>query len=152
MIAIAIIAAGLRIIQVDRNNPDIYRFWHEYVIGIIPMSCLLLLGLTSCFRDLRWKGKCDPFLLGFETIGWASLFVYASFLAVNYDWKYRTLGRLMPITNFFFPNGCAFADIRVMSLHMVTILVPEILLSLAGGSFFARLGITVVRKPSARIG
>ena len=40
MIAMAIIAGGLGIIQLDRHDHDFYSLWHEYVIGIVPMACL----------------------------------------------------------------------------------------------------------------
>src|SRR5437868_4242540 len=80
MIAIAIIAGGLGIIQIDRNNRDFYQFFHEYVIGMVPMACILLFSLMTCLLDLLGKGECHPFLVGFEALGWASLFVYASLL------------------------------------------------------------------------
>jgi hypothetical protein len=152
MIAIAIIAGGLGLVQLDRHDRDFYRFWHEYVIGILPMGCLLLFGLITCLHDLFDEDECRPFLVGFEVVGWVSLFVYASFLAVNYDYRHRTLMRLMPVTSIFYPNGCAYADIPVMSLHIMVIFIPEVLLSLVGGLLFAGLGITVVRKAPERNG
>jgi hypothetical protein len=152
MSGIAIGAGGLYIIQIDRNDPDFYRFWHEYVIGVVPMACLLLLGLIAGLDSLVRRSKCHAFLAGFEMIGWASLFLYASFLAVNYHQKYRTLSRLMPLTHLFFPNGCAYADIPVMTLHMAVLFLAEFLVSLAGGLLFVRLGISVVREPPSRIG
>jgi hypothetical protein len=97
------------------------------------------------------KGECHPFLVGFEAVGWASLFVYASFLAVNYDYEYRTLEYLKPVTKFFYPRGCAYADGDVMSLHMIVLFLPEFFFSLAGGILFAILGIAVARKASERI-
>jgi hypothetical protein len=152
MIAIAVVAGGLGVIQLDRQDRDFYRFWHEYVIGVVPMACLLLFGLITCLHDLLGKGECHPFLVGFEAVGGVSLFSYASFLAVNYDNRYRTLARLMPVTSIFYPNGCAYADISVMTLHIMMIFVPEVLLSLGGGLLCARLGMTVVRKAPERIG
>jgi hypothetical protein len=65
------------------------------------MLCLLLFVLITCFLDLLGKGECHPFLVGFEAVGWALLFAYASFLAVNDDYRYRTLDRLRPVTDFF---------------------------------------------------
>lgn len=152
MIAIAIIGAGLGVIQVDRKDPDFYRSWHEYVIGVVPMACLLLYGLIAGLRDLACEDECRPFLVGFEALGWVSMFVYASFLAVNRENRYRTLERLSPVTSLFYPNGCAYADIAVMSLHMTILFIAEFLLCLAGGLLCARLGITVVRKAPERIG
>jgi hypothetical protein len=152
MIAIAIVAGGLGVIHLDRHERDFYRFWHEYVIGIVPMACLLVFGLITGLQDLLDKRECRPFLVGFEAVGWVSLFLYASFLAVNHDNRYRTLARLMPVTSIFYPNGCAYADISVMILHIMTLFLPAVLLSLAGGLLCARLGITVVRKAPERIG
>ena len=110
------------------------------------MACLLLFGLATGLLGLARKGECPPFVVGFEAAGWATLFAYASFLAVNYDYKYRTLDRIRPITNFFYPNGCAYADIPVMSLHMTILFLPELFLALAGGFLSARLGLVLAWK------
>jgi hypothetical protein len=151
MIGVAIIAVALGIIQTDRKSLEVYRYWHEYVIGVVPMTCLLLFGLITCLLDLRGKGERHPFLVGFETFGWATLFLYASFLAVNYgDSAIRTLDWLTPITDFCYPHGCRYASLDVMGLHMTVLFLPEFFLSLVGGVLFSRLRISLVRRAPER--
>jgi hypothetical protein len=146
MIAVAIIAVALGIIQIDSHSFEVFRYWHEYVIGVVPMGSILLFVHLTCLRDLVRRGRCHSSLVGFEVFGWSVLFAYTSFLAVNYgEGATRTLDWLRPVTDFFYPHGCKYASIEVMGLHMVVLFLPMFFLSLAGGFLCGRLGISVIR-------
>lgn len=145
MVAVAVIGAAAALILKDETDQEFYRHWHDYLIGVLPMTGVLAFGLATGLIGLLRKGECRPFVVGFEVTGWALLYVYASFLAVNYHWRDRTLVYLAPVTQLFFPDGYAFTAPRVMALHMILLFIPELLLSLIGGLLSTRLGVTVVR-------
>lgn len=146
MIAIAIAASGLGIIRIVRNDFQFYRYWYEYVIGVVPMACVLVFGAIAGLFDLIRKGNSHSFLVGFETVGWAILFVYVSFLAVNTHPGSRTVNGLRPITDIYDTNALAHNDAAIVFLHATVMFLPEFCLSLVGGFLSARLGITLARK------
>src|SRR5690349_17118114 len=85
MIAIGIAAFAFFVFRVDLADWHVYRIWHEYIIGVVPMACVLCYGLLIGCSDILRRGRCHPFLVGFEMFGWGSLFAYASFMAVNFE-------------------------------------------------------------------
>ncbi len=146
MTATASTAIGLGLIQIDRTEGAFYRFWHEYIIGVVPLGCLLFYGLVTALIDLATTGKSSRFVVGFEVAGWLSLLIYASYLGGNYDFSYRTMSKLRPLTDYCFPNGCAYADMPVMSLHMTILFLPQFLFALVGGCVSSGLRIRLVRE------
>src|SRR3954469_18426068 len=100
MVAVAVAAFGLSAFRIDLGDWKVYRIWHEYVIGVVPMACVLTYGLFIGCSDLIRQARCHPFLVGFEVFGWASLFALASFMAVNFETQFRLLDRLDPLTQY----------------------------------------------------
>lgn len=146
MVAIAIAAAGLSAFRADLTDWRVYRIWHEYVIGVVPLACVLTYGLVIGSDDLIRLRRCRPFLVGFEVTGWAVLFAYASFLAVNFEHS-RPLDCLYPLTRYTFgtPN-LYYKDPKILAFHLFVLNAPEFALAVVGGWVAAWRRITVVRE------
>ena len=154
MLAVAIIAIGFGIIQFDRDwkNVQFYRHYHEVVIGVLPMACLLLFGIVTGLFDLVRKGECHQFLVGFEVLGWASLFAYLVYCSGHYESGDRPLSRLSTASQYVFPwHVIAYRDLRVMSFHMGVFFVPEFILACLGGWASSALGIVLTRRRTSTV-
>src|SRR5262245_4277211 len=64
MIAIAIAALAFFVFRIDLGDWRVYRIWHEYIIGIVPMACVLSYGFVIGCSDVLRRGSCHPFLVG----------------------------------------------------------------------------------------
>lgn len=146
MVAIAIVAAGLSAFRADVLDWRVYSVWHEYVITVLPMACLLTYGLVVGASDLIRLGRCRPFLVGFEVTGWAVLFACASFMAVSIHTNDRILSRLDPLTQYTFgTTNIYYLASEVLAFHLVVLNVPQLALALLGGWAAHSLGVTLVR-------
>src|SRR4051794_14972060 len=101
MIAVAVVGLGFAAYRIDLTDWTVFRLYHECVVVLVPMACLLLFALIHAASDV-WKGdECHPFLLGFEMVGWIELFALASFMAVNFENGRRLLQRIAPLTRWY---------------------------------------------------
>ncbi len=148
--AIAIASLGCAAYRVELADPSVYRLYHELVIGVVPMACLLVFGLAVAGSDVARRGACRPFWLGFELAGWVALFAVASFMAVNFENGRRAIGRLYPLTSWFVgsPN-MTYTDLPVVAFHSALFFVPEFALASLGGWATTSLKVTVARQQAA---
>jgi hypothetical protein len=146
MVAVAVAAFGFSAFRIDLGDWKVYRIWHEYVIGVVPMACVLTYGLFIGCSDLLRRARCHPFLVGFEVFGWASLFALASFMAVNFETQFRLLDRLDPLTQYALQTSTLeYKDPKILTFHVIVIGLPELIVALIGGWVTNSLGIVVAR-------
>jgi hypothetical protein len=146
MVAIGIAALAISVFRTDLTDWQVYRIWHEYVIGVVPMACVLSYGLFAAASDVLRRGRCHPFLVGFEVFGWGSLFAYASFMAVNFEAESRPLDWIFPLTRYVFQTGTIeYKDPWVVTFHLLVLNLPELAMALIGGWATSSLSIVVAR-------
>jgi hypothetical protein len=150
MTVIGITALAFFAFRVDLADPRVHRIWHEYIIGIVPMAGMLTYGaLIGCCDVLR-RGRCHPFLVGFEMFGWGSLFAYASFMAVNFENNTRPLDWLDPLTRYVFGGELIIYDApSVMTFHVFVLNLPELAVALIGGWLTSSLSVILARTLEA---
>jgi hypothetical protein len=149
ILVVAITAAGLGVIQFDRDwkNVQFYRHYHGVVIGVLPMTCLLLFGILTGLLDLARRGECHCFLVGFEVFGWASLFAYLVYCSGHHEPGDQPLYKLTPIVRYVFRwKANPYRDLRVMSFHMAVFFVPELGIALLGGWASSAMNIVLARR------
>ena len=149
MVAIAIAAAWCSILHAALNYGQglFYNDYHELVIGALPMAFILFHGLLVGCSDIVRRGRCRPFLLGFEVIGWGMVLAYASFMAVEFEAGFRPVARLVPLTEYALGlNTFYLSEPKVVAFQTLVLTAPQLVVALVGGWVTHSLGITVVRE------
>lgn len=151
MAAVAMIAFVCLAYHIDLTDHRVWRLGHEYVIGVVPMASLLLFGLLVAGSDLWRRGECHPFAVGFELAGWASLFFYVSFMAINFENGRRWLDVILPTTQWFFRRSALiYADYDVLAFQTLLFFIPELVLAVIGGWATTSLNVCVSRRTQSQ--
>lgn len=129
-----------------------YQIYHEYVIGVVPMACLLAFGLLVVASDVRRRGYCHPFLFGIELAGWGALFAGASFMVINLESGQRPLARIDTLTQWYvgptrWNDGFSYEEYDILIFHTLVFLIPEVVIAMIGGWIATALGVTIARRP-----
>jgi hypothetical protein len=149
MVAIAIAAAWCSILHAALNYQQglFYNDYHELTIGALPMAFILFHGLVVGCSDIVRRGRCRPFLLGFEFVGWAMVLAYVSFMAVEFQAGFRPVARLAPLTEHALGLPVFYlSKPKVVAFQTLVLTAPQLVVALVGGWVTHSLGITVVRE------
>jgi hypothetical protein len=75
MVIIAIVAVDCLVLRVTPANLTLIYV----IVGGAPVQSALVTGLITMFRRRGQMEKPNPFLIGFEVVGWIGLLIYVAF-------------------------------------------------------------------------
>jgi hypothetical protein len=144
---IVIAALGLAILRIDLTNEPFWRHGHTLVVGVLPMACLLVWGLWLGIGRLISRNECPSFLVGFEVLGWGTLFLFVVYDAAAYQMAEEPLFVASPLLHWFFATDTIiYKHIEVLIFHFSLFFLPSFVISLIGGWLSQTLGIRLVRR------
>ena len=128
MVGVAIVAVGMGVLQDDLArlaSLTSYRpNYHPWVVGLLPMACVLLLGLSRTVFELSRRGECGEFLVGFEVFGVLSMFAYGLFLAISYSYTTDPLARFKPLAWAIFHRAFYYGEYVCVIFPRSSVLGP----------------------------
>src|SRR5687767_1309762 len=100
MAVVAIVAADCAITQAFFTNPGDRS--SLYILGLLPMSNVLMFVMLSMSRDLLRRRESRPFMTGFVAAGWSAALIYSAFFCIsnNIYIKYYLDTTLRPLVPF----------------------------------------------------
>ncbi|HEV3163427.1 MAG TPA: hypothetical protein VGZ22_05260 [Isosphaeraceae bacterium] len=144
-LVIALECVALRVVATWRGADEFLE------LGLLPMLNLLALGLFLIARQVRTRGESQPFLLGFEVIGWPVVMAFALIAMTNETLilKYIEFAAA-PIERVFDLLDADYNLVVWQALSglfvAIILFLPQALLALAGGWITQKLGLVITRR------
>ncbi len=144
MAAVAAVAINLAVMRSFEQTTAGGLSHLFFAFGVMPMASLLILVALNSVRNLVRGGRCSPFVLGFEALGWPAVFFFITCYSVAAPilLAYAELigAYVEPLFMRYFAWAGALFELGFM---IVIFSLPQLVAALLGGWLARKLGITI---------
>ena len=119
-----------------------------FACGVMPMASLLILVALAAVPSLVRGGRCSPFVLGFEAVGWAVVFAFVTCYSLAPSVLVNSIARIgvytRPVFARYFADSPGWVGAAI-ELGFLTVIfsLPQLPVALFGGWVNRKVGLTV---------